>query len=333
MCTSIFTKTENGEYILSRTMDYSFPLDATPIYIPRKYQWKTTVNEKQFTCDYGFIGAGRLLGDNYFVADGVNEHGLSVAELYLPGEAVYQDYEDSSKMNLAPHEVILWLLGNVKSINELRQIVTNINIVEAKAPMLNIVTPLHWIITDEQGECVVIEPTEKTLKIKENPVGVMTNTPLLEWHIENLRNYLNVRPKQFEPITIGDYVANPFSQGTGTLGLPGGFTPPERFVRAAFLKEFIAPAKTEEEGINNAYHILNTVKIPKGVVVTAANTEDYTLYTGSMVNNSRTYYFSSYENHQIGKLTLDDQLLTHTDPIVFNYQNKQEGFDDLNIKF
>jgi penicillin V acylase-like amidase (Ntn superfamily) len=51
-----------------------------------------------------------------------------------------------------------------------------------------------------------------------------------------------------------------------------------------------------------------------------------------MVNNSRTYYFSSYENHQIGKLTLDDQLLTHTDPIVFNYQNKQEGFDNLNIK-
>jgi choloylglycine hydrolase len=67
-------------------------------------------------------------------------------------------------------------------------------------------------------------------------------------------------------------------------------------------------------------------------VVTEANTEDYTLYTGSMVNNSRTYYFSSYENHQIGKLTLDDQLLTHTDPIVFNYQNKQEGFDNLNIK-
>lgn len=333
MCTSIFTKTEDGEYILSRTMDYSFPLEAAPIYIPKKYQWKTIVNEEQFTCNYGFIGAGRLLGDNYFVADGVNEYGLSVAELYLPGEATYQDYEESSKINLAPHEFILWLLGNVKSVNELRQLVSKINIVEAKAPMLNIVTPLHWIITDGQGECVVIEPTNKDLKIKENSIGVMTNTPLLEWHIENLRNYLNVRPQQFEPIKIGDYVATPFSQGTGTLGLPGGYTPPERFVRAAFLKEFIAPAKNEEEGINNAYHILNTVKIPKGVVVTPDDREDYTLYTGSMVNNSRTYYFSSYENHQIGKLVLDDQLLSNNDPIVFNYKIKQEGFDNLNIKY
>lgn len=329
MCTSIFTKTDNGDYILSRTMDYSIPLDANPIYIPRDYEWQTGVNNKSFKTDYAFIGAGRLLGDNYFVADGVNEKGISVAELYLPGEVDYQE-EDTKKINLAPHEVILWLLGNISSIDELTHKISQLNIVGLEAPMLNIVTPLHWIITDDEGSCVVIEPTEKELKIKQNPIGVMTNPPLLEWHIENLRNYLNVRPKQFDPIQFFDYTAKPFSQGTGTLGLPGGYTPPERFIRAAFFKKFIEPAKNEMEGINNAYQILNTVKIPKGIVVTQDGREDYTLYTGSMVNNSRTYYFSSYENHQICKLVLNDALLTHKKPIIFDEYQVHEVFQELN---
>lgn len=330
MCTSIFTKTENGEFILSRTMDYSFPLNASPIYIPKDYEWKTGVNQKAIKTDYAFIGAGRLLGDNYFVADGVNEHGISVAELYLPGDAKYQEKEDSEKLNLGPHEVILWLLGNISSIKDLKDKISQLNIVSLKAPMLDIVTPLHWIITDDKGHCVVIEPTEKELKIKQNPIGVLTNPPLLEWHIENLRNYLNVRSKQYDPIHFSGYVAIPFSQGTGTSGLPGGYTPPERFIRAAFFKEYIEPAKNEMEGINNAYQILNTVKIPKGIVVTQDGREDYTLYTGSMVNNTRTYYFSSYENHQICRLVLDEKLLAHTEPVVFDSYKTCETFQELN---
>ena len=332
MCTSIFTTTKDGKYILSRTMDFSFPLEATPIYIPQNYEWRSAVNQKHFKTNFGFIGAGRLLGDAYFMADGVNEHGLSVAELYLPGEAKYQDYEESSKLNMAPHEVILWMLGNLTSVLDLEKQVGKINIVEAVAPILNIITPLHWIITDSDGRCVVIEPTQKKLKIKQNPIGVMTNTPLLEWHIENLRNFLNVRPKQLEAVKYGDYIATPFSQGTGTSGLPGGYTPPERFVRAAFFKEYSQEAANEVAGVNSSQHILNTVRIPKGIVVTDSDEEDYSLYSASMVNNTKTYYFTSYENHQISKLVLDNELLNKEAPIVFKYQTNEEAFDVLNTK-
>ncbi|MDA9472477.1 choloylglycine hydrolase family protein [Enterococcus sp. 5H] len=332
MCTSIFTKTLDGKYLLSRTMDFSFPLDARPIYIPAEYKWESVADNKKHKSDYGFIGAGRLLGEGYFVADGVNEHGLSVAELYLPGEAKYQDYTESNSINLAPHEVILWLLGNMTSVEDVKKNIGTLNIVGVAAPLLNIVTPLHWIITDAEGNSTVIEPTEKHLKPKENPVGVMTNTPQLEWHIENLRNYLPVRPKQYAPETFGEYVAEPFSQGTGTMGLPGGYTPPERFVRAAFFKEHIEPAKDETEGVNNAQHILNTVRIPKGIVVTQNGEEDYSLYSGTMVNNTQTYYYTSYENHQITKLVLDKELLSKKEPIVFKYQGDTESFDVLNTR-
>ncbi|MDA9472460.1 choloylglycine hydrolase family protein [Enterococcus sp. 5H] len=329
MCTSIFTKTTDGKSLLSRTMDFSFPLDPSPLYIPRNYKWESGADNVSHENKFGFIGAGRLLGTAYFVADGVNEKGLSIAELYLPGEAQYQEAPEENKNNLAPHELILWMLGNFGSIKEIETKLNEVNLVAVKAPMLNIVTPLHWIITDETGRCVIIEPTEKELKIKENPVGVMTNTPRFEWHVENLRNYLNVRPKQYEPVTFGEFTAVPFSQGTGTMGLPGGYTPPERFVRAAFFKEYIDEAENEAAGVTNAYHILATVRIPKGIVVTQEGAQDYSQYVGTMCNQSRSYYFNSYDNSQIAKVTITDDLLEVDKPISF-LVDKTETFKSLN---
>lgn len=331
MCTSIFTKTLDENYILSRTMDFTIELEAYPTYIPRDYKWVSRTNNKEHSTKYGFIGAGRQLEDTYFVADGVNECGLSIAELYLPGEVDYHDKAQNNKNNFAPHELILWILGNCKSIDEVEIAIKNIAITNTPVPQLDIITPLHWIITDLTGRCIVIEPTTKDLLIKENPVGVMTNTPQLEWHIQNLRNYLNAHPKQYDSVNFGDFTAKPFSQGTGTSGLPGGYTPPERFVRAAFFKQYIQPAKNESMGVNNAYHILNTVRIPKGIVVTSNEAEDFSLYVSCMCNNSKTYYFSSYENYQINKLVLDDNLLKNSEPIIFKYDSKNESFNNLTI--
>lgn len=322
MCTGVFTKTKDGTYLLSRTMDFVFPLEPSPLFIPRGFEWQAAVKKASFNTQFGFVGAGRLLGDTYFVADGVNEKELSVAELYLPGEVYYAEHPINNKVNVAPHELILWLLGTCATIEEVEGKLADLHIVSAMIPELNIVTPLHWILTDLTGRCVVIEPTEEDLSIKENKIGVMTNTPCLEWHIENLRNYLHVRPKQYEPVRFGEYIANPFSQGTGTTGLPGGFTPPERFVRAAFFKEHIEEAENEEQGVYNHYHILSTVRIPKGIVVTAADTVDYSQYVGTMCNNSKTYYYSAYDQHDIVKVTLTEELLARTTPKQFELAAK-----------
>lgn len=326
MCTSIYLETLDKKHLLARTMDFSFPLNFDIVYLPRDYNWESASNNEKYSNKYGVIGAGRSLGKSYFLADGVNEHGLAIAELYLPNKAVYQDNVEDGKTNLAPHEFITWALGKFKTIADLKKALSKVRLINEPAPLIDTVTPLHWIVTNDSGQCFVIEPTGKILHLKENPVGVMTNTPELEWHLENLNNYLNVKPKQFDSVFYGSLEAKPFSQGTGTLGLPGGFTPPERFVRAVFFKENIEEAKTEKEGVNTALKILSTVQIPKGIVVTADDKEDYSQYTGIMCHQSKTYYFKDYNNNRVSKATINDSLLKMTTPKIFSIKRSEDIF-------
>ena len=53
--------------------------------------------------------------------------------------------------------------------------------------------------------------------------------------------------------------------GFGTLGIPGGSTSPSRFIRAAFMKEFAEEVQTADDGVNLAFHILNTADRPLGM--------------------------------------------------------------------
>ena len=48
------------------------------------------------------------------------------------------------------------------------------------------------------------------------------------------------------------------------LGLPGDFTPPSRFVRAAFFQNTAAQKPNAEGSVFTAFHILGSMEIPIG---------------------------------------------------------------------
>jgi len=50
------------------------------------------------------------------------------------------------------------------------------------------------------------------------------------------------------------------------LGIPGDYTPPSRFLRATALAFASQPVPTAKEASNLAFHILNAVDIPIGVI-------------------------------------------------------------------
>lgn len=86
------------------------------------------------------------------------------------------------------------------------------------------------------------------------------------------------------------------------LGLPGDFTPPSRFVRAAFFSAAAIPPKNFQEAVDQTFHILNQFDIPIGTIrqkEQGKTSYDYTLLT--TVKNPKTleYFYRSYGNQAI----------------------------------
>jgi choloylglycine hydrolase len=122
--------------------------------------------------------------------------------------------------------------------------------------------PGHFVVHDSTGASVVIEPVDKTLKIYDNPLGVMANSPTFDWHVTNLRNYVNLTTTNVPPIEMSGIKLSQFGQGSGMRGIPGDFTPPSRFVRAVAFSQSAEKLATAEETVPQVFHIMNAFDIP-----------------------------------------------------------------------
>ena len=97
---------------------------------------------------------------------------------------------------------------------------------------IGMVVDAHFIVTDATGQSIVIEFTDGKVKIYNNPLGVLTNAPNFDWHMTNLRNYVNLSQDSIPDKKIEKLDFKPLGAGSGMIGLPGDMTPPSRFIRA-----------------------------------------------------------------------------------------------------
>jgi penicillin V acylase-like amidase (Ntn superfamily) len=132
------------------------------------------------------------------------------------------------------------------------------------------------------------------------PLGVMANAPTYDRHMTNLANYINLSVNDIESIKLGAQKISAFGAGGGLLGLPGDFTPPSRFVRAAIYSQSASPNATADDAVLSAFHILNQFDIPKGSVVNSAAGEkmdEITEWTSvADLKNLRWYFRTSRTN-------------------------------------
>jgi choloylglycine hydrolase len=316
MCTSLTLAAANQINTLSRTMDFAFMLDPQLVFIPRNYPMPSNSDGTLTPAKYAMMGIGGQSG-SYVFADGVNEKGLACASLYFPGYARYHEDSLPDKTNLAPHEVVGWLLTNFASVAEVKDGFAQVNLLNRPVELLGVVTPLHWMITDSNGATIVIEPMAEGIKIYDHPLGVMTNSPDLTWHLTNVRNYIGVSPQKTPSITLNGVSFSPLGSGAGTPGLPGDYSPPSRFLRTLFGREAINDLSDEAACVNGAFHILAAVDIPKGSVIIDQGQIDFTQYTAAMVCNTGTYYVKTYDNNQIIRACLFHEDLNAPKPKVW----------------
>ncbi len=97
--------------------------------------------------------------------------------------------------------------------------------------------------------CGAVPEDDGTLKVYDNPIGVITNSPPFDWHIANLHNYINLTAFNAPPLKLAGVEFSQFGQGSGLLGLPGDGTPPSRFVRAVFSSLYTLPMKDAEAAV------------------------------------------------------------------------------------
>lgn len=305
MCTAFTLRSRQGETFFGRNMDFSYDIQPHLYIIPKNYEWENSLNMEKIHDVYSFIGIGQELEGDLGFFDGVNEMGFAAAALYFAGYAQYDTWQASGdREQIASIDFLHYILGRCADIGYLRQLLKNLSIVGLEDPMTKTVAPLHWMAVDRSGECVVIEQTDRGMEVIANSIGVMANSPDYRWHQTNLRNYMETTPYQSDEATWGNVRLTPFGQAGGTQTLPGGYTSPERFVRTAYLKSFIPIPQSRMEAVVSCFHVMESVTIPKGAVVTSRNTYDYTKYTAFINTATCEYFFKTYDNIQVGTASL-----------------------------
>ena len=304
MCTAINFLNQQHENVFGRTMDFHYILDPRLAVFPAGSTWENTLG-RQLTDRYAVAGISRHFKNLYVLFDGVNEKGLAGGALYFKGYADFPPFsQQSSKAQVPALDFLHYVLGLCASLDDLRELLADITLVGLQDKLTGTGAPLHWIFTDLSGKSLVVEQTRQGLNAYENPVGVLTNSPDFSWQMTNLRSYIGAAPEQTEQADWGGFRMEPFGQAAGTSVLPGGYTPPARFVRTAFQKLHMVQPETMQEAIVEGFHILEGVTLPNGVVKTANGTFDYTQYTSMIDLPNKVYYFKTYENPQIIQVDL-----------------------------
>lgn len=305
MCTAITLGSQSNEFFFGRTMDFSHDIIPQFFTLPQFFTWINPINGNPVTDSFRILGLAQEEEGNLVFFDGVNEKGFAAAALYFAGNAKYSEPSaNSSKESVSSLDFLHYILGKCSSTKDLPLVLQNISITGIPDPVTNTIAPLHWIAADRDGSCVVIEPTERGIELTSNPIGVMANSPNFHWHMTNLRNYMAASPTQTEEASWGGTTLTPFGQAGGTTVLPGGFTSPERFVRAAYLKTHIPTPKGGQEAIPACFHIMESVSIPKGAVVTSRNTYDYTKYVAFINLSTCEYFYKTYDDLNIRMIGL-----------------------------
>ncbi|KAB2731524.1 linear amide C-N hydrolase [Brucella intermedia] len=312
-CTSFILPTKDGSFVYGRTMEFGFNIDSKMIMIPRNFKMTSQLSAdtagKTWNAKYAAVGM------NAFglpaLIDGMNEKGLAGGILYFPDFAQYPDPSSVKPENsLAPWDFLSWALGNFSTVAEVKAALETVAVVGVKQSDMGFVPPVHYTLHDTTGASIVIEPVDGKLKVYDNPLSVLTNAPTFDWHMTNLRNYVNLSPKNVKALKINNETIQQLGEGSGMLGVPGDMTPPSRFVRASANLLSARSVASGIESVRLAEHILNSFDIPIGLVQGEAGEEDkpvdYTQWSTVADMKNDVYYVKTYEEQILRGVSLKD---------------------------
>ncbi len=303
-CTGISLTAKDGGRVVARTVEWAeSAMECGYVVTPRGHMHQsltpTGENGMKYKSLYGYVGIYTEYAP--FIVEGINEAGLSAGLFFFPGYGQYMTYNQShNATTLCDMQFVSWALSQFSSIDQLKSAISEIDLVSLD----HRIGSVHWRIAEPNGKTVVLEFVNGKPCFYDNPLGVITNSPGFEWQMMNLNNYVNLLPGSASPQEIANGVQlKAFGGGSGMLGLPGDYTPPSRFVRAAFLQTTAPVQPTSFDASMMAFHLLNNFDVPVGLQTpkgkAPAGLQSATQFTSASDLSAMRFYYRTVWNSDI----------------------------------
>jgi choloylglycine hydrolase len=328
-CTGISLRASDDAVVVARTVEWALSDAAhdSLVLFPRNHVFTAQTPDGytglRWSGRHGFISLRAY--DQDYGPDGMNEAGLYVGMYYFPGFADFAPYDRNlAGRSLSVGDLMRWMLSSFETVAQVRAGLDNVRVVNVDDPRFGgAALPFHWKIADATGASIVIEIVEGgQVRVHDAVLGVITNSPTYDWHVTNLRNYLGLTQGSKPTITLDHTKLAPLGAGSGFLGLPGDFTPPSRFVRAAAFVASVRPLATAEDAVYEAFRILDSFNIPLGSLARtdeqAADIPGATQITTAADLKNRVLYFHTMANRQVQKLDLKQIDFSNIERQVLN---------------
>ncbi|MFZ9683374.1 MAG: linear amide C-N hydrolase [Cephaloticoccus sp.] len=263
---------KQGNAYSGKTLEYAVPLPFEMSYVPAGTKVVSVAPGNKpglsFETKYPVLGvsAASGVGDGpNMMVESANDQGLSLCTNEMPGSQSPEGAGSDAAKALAATDLALYLLGNFKSVAEVKEALTNgsVSVWLPKVPLVgNIELPMHYILFDKTGAGIVIEYLDGKQNIHDNPVGVATNAPDFGWHLKNLNNYAQLTNLDKNSGQFGQLEVSAPDSGNALAGVPSMQISPGRFVKAAFYTQFVRKADNPEDAVITLGHILNNFDRP-----------------------------------------------------------------------
>lgn len=341
-CTGIKLSAKDGSTVYGRSMEWgTFDLHSRVAIVPRGHEFTGFTpdghNGKKWKAKYGFTGLDFLNKD--LIADGMNEKGLAAGMFYHPGYAKYMEYDKAQAGNsITAVDIVNYILSQYATVDEVSRAMKQVQVVPVVEKAIGIPVDGHWMVTDATGKSIVIEFTDGKVKIHKNPLGVITNAPNYDWHMTNLRNYVNLSKVALPSKSIKDLDFSSLGGGSGMIGLPGDFTPPSRFVRAVAWTQTARPTGTSNETVYELLRILDNFNLPLGSAEGSGPSNSNkgmrssTIWTTAWDLSNRILYFHTQHNRRVRRLDIKS-LNFSSNPKKINHlpldKKKEQDIEDI----
>jgi len=277
-CTWFRFLNDQKHSFIGRTLEWPGDLNSQITRVPRGYDFG------KFKSEHGFVGVSHK-GP---FSDGLNEHGLATSALWLSESKYAEPGPDTWPIT----DLIPLLLGNAKKVDEAIELVKAHTWSGAKAGVFgSIDITAHFEVTDATGRSVVFEFLDGTGKpnIFENEVGSLTNDPNYR---EQMKVWSEYDPKKFNEENFEAF----------------DYSPEGRFCRMAAMNATQVSVPDDIAAVNRAWSMVNAVDIPKGILYWrwVNNDPQFTSYSIVADQSNRVYYFRTWNNYDIRKVSLKD---------------------------